>query len=91
MNTQPKTATAQEIHEAFELFKKNMEVNFTDYIKEKKLEAALLLLQGNEKKTVSAISQAVGIKSQSYFQNLFKAKYGVTPEAYRKRFRADKD
>ena len=73
------------------LFKKNMEVNFTDYVKEKKLEAALRLLQGDEKKTVSAISQAVGIKSQSYFQNLFKNKYGVTPEAYRKRFRLDKD
>jgi AraC-like DNA-binding protein len=73
------------------LFKKNMEVNFTDYIKEKKLEAALLLLQGNEKKTVSAISQAVGIKSQSYFQNLFKSKYGITPEEYRRRYRINSE
>ena len=26
MNTQPTTATAQEIHEVFELFKKNMDI-----------------------------------------------------------------
>ncbi len=73
------------------LFKKNMGLNFTEYVKEKRLETALRLLQSDEKKTVSAISQAVGMKSQSYFQNLFKSKYGITPEEYRKSYRLFKN
>ncbi|MCR5823843.1 MAG: AraC family transcriptional regulator [Lachnospiraceae bacterium] len=72
------------------LFKKNMGVNFTEYIKEKKLETALRLLQGDEKMTVSAISQAIGMKSQSHFQNVFKNEFGITPEAYRRNYRLNK-
>ena len=72
------------------LFKKNMGMNFTEYLKEKKLETALRLLQGDEKKTVSAISQAIGMKSQSHFQNVFKNEFGITPEAYRRNYRLNK-
>ncbi len=72
------------------LFKKNMGINFTEYIKEKKLETALRLLQSEEKMTVSSISQAVGMKSQSHFQNMFKNEFGITPEAYRRNYRLNK-
>lgn len=72
------------------LFKKNMGMNFTEYLKEKRLETALRLLQGDEKMTVSAISQAIGMKSQSHFQNVFKNEFGITPENYRRNYRLNK-
>ncbi len=72
------------------LFKKNMGVNFTEYVKEKKLEAALKLLQSDEKTTVSHIAQMIGMKSQSHFQNVFKNEFGITPEQYRRNYRLNK-
>ncbi len=93
-----KTATLSETAAHFDLtdaylcrlFKKNMGINFTEYIKNKKMETALKLLQSNEKITVSAVSQAIGMKSQSHFQNVFKNEFGITPEVYRRNYRLNK-
>ncbi|MBO7402511.1 MAG: helix-turn-helix transcriptional regulator, partial [Lachnospiraceae bacterium] len=38
--------------------------------------------------TVTELSRELGYESRSYFQSIFKNKYGVTPDAYRKRYHA---
>ncbi len=69
------------------LFKKNTGLNFSDYIKEKKLDRAIKLLQSEEKISVSEVAMRVGIKSQSHFQNMFKIEFGLTPDEYRRNYR----
>ena len=49
----------------------------------RKLEEAKSLLTYTDK-TVSEISEYLCFSTQSYFQNVFKSKYGMTPKEYRK-------
>lgn len=56
------------------------------YITQAKLEEAKLLLAYSDK-PLPAISNTLYFSSQSYFQNLFKKQYGVTPLEYRKQHR----
>ena len=49
-----------------------------------KLEEAKSLLTHTDK-SISEISSYLCFSSQAYFQNVFKKKYGITPNAYRKR------
>ena len=66
------------------LFKKNTGFNFSEYLTERRLEeAARLLLQDNKLK-VADISETLGYGNPTYFLSRFKAKYGVSPSAYRK-------
>ena len=48
-----------------------------------RLEEAKSLLTYSDK-TLSEISTYLCFSSQSYFQNIFKKKYGITPLKYRK-------
>lgn len=51
------------------------------YLQEARMErAAQLLLEGEL--TVSEVSYKVGIQDPSYFNKVFKAKYGVVPSKY---------
>lgn len=68
------------------LFKKNTGENYSEFIKRKRFEKALELLRSGEKISIAEISAMLGYKSQSHFQNKFKAEYGVSPDAYRKAF-----
>ncbi len=70
------------------LFKKNTGENFSEYIKKKRFDKALELLRSGEKISIAEISAMLGYKSQSHFQNIFKNEFGITPDAYRKAFRA---
>ncbi len=69
------------------LFKQNTGMNYSKFIRDKRFEKALEFLGGNEKMSVAAISATLGYKSQSYFQNIFKKEFGITPEAYRRSIR----
>lgn len=64
-------------------FKRELGFNISAYIMRRKLEESKSLLTFTDK-TVSEISEYLCFSSQSYFQNVFKAKYGMTPKEYRK-------
>ena len=63
-------------------FKRELGFNISSYIMRRKLEEAKSLLTYTDK-TISEISEYLCFSSQSYFQNVFKAKYGMTPKEYR--------
>ncbi len=63
-------------------FKRELGFNISSYIMRRKLEEAKSLLNYSDK-TISEISEYLCFSSQSYFQNVFKAKYGMTPKEYR--------
>ena len=46
-------------------------------------EAKYLLLHSD--KTISSISENLGFTNRTHFYKLFKAKYGLTPNEYRKK------
>ena len=56
----------------------------TRYIVTAKLQESKLLLAYSDR-PLSEISNFFFFSSQSYFQNLFKRQFGITPLAYRKR------
>lgn len=67
------------------------ELGFTmgAYITRCKLEEAKSLLSYSDK-SLADISEYLCFSSQSYFQNVFKKKYGVTPNVYRKQHQSGK-
>lgn len=54
-----------------------------EFIMRCKLEEAKSLLSYTDK-SISEISNYLCFSSQAYFQNVFKKKYGMTPNEYRK-------
>ena len=68
------------------LFKRDLDVHVSAYITRSKLEEAQTLLIYTEK-SLSQISSDLCFSSQSYFQNLFKKEFGVTPAQFRRRAR----
>lgn len=67
-------------------FKKELGFNLSDFIMRRKLEEGKSLLAYTEK-PISEISEYLCFSSQSYFQNVFKKKYHMTPYEYRKSMR----
>jgi AraC family cel operon transcriptional repressor len=65
------------------VFKKYMGVTMTDYLNDIRLNYALELLN-NTNKTISNIAQHLGFSSVSYFNVIFKKKYGTSPKELRK-------
>lgn len=65
------------------LFKKEIGVSLKDFITNRKLEESKNLLAYTDK-PISEISEYLCFSSQSYFQNVFKKKYAITPHEYRK-------
>lgn len=63
-------------------FKKELGFDVCSFIMRCRLEEAKSLLTYSDK-TLSEISNYLCFSSQSYFQNVFKKKYGVTPLQYR--------
>ena len=64
------------------LFKKQMGMAFHEYLNEKRLEHARKLLQDGQQ-TVIDIALQSGFNSVTYFNRMFKQRYGITPTAYR--------
>lgn len=64
------------------LFKQMMGKGYTEYIKEKKMERALKLIE--EDCSMKEIAYRLGYNSPQYFIKIFKETYGVTPYQYKK-------
>ncbi|MCR5311296.1 MAG: AraC family transcriptional regulator [Lachnospiraceae bacterium] len=67
-------------------FKRELGFNISDFIMRRKLEEAKSLLHHTDK-TVSEISEYLCFSTQSYFQSVFKKKYGCTPKECRRKIR----
>jgi AraC-like DNA-binding protein len=65
-------------------FKAELGFQISDFIMRRKLEEAKSLLSFTDK-SISEISEYLCFSSQSYFQNVFKKKYGITPNQYRRK------
>lgn len=63
-------------------FKQELGFGINDYINSRKIEEAKYLLSYTGK-SISEISSYLCFSSQSYFQNVFKKKLGLTPKEYR--------
>ena len=71
-------------------FKSELGLNIGEYISKCKMEEAKTLLELTNKE-LSEISEYLCFSSQSYFQNLFKKTYGISPAKYRKAFIQQQD
>lgn len=67
-------------------FKEELGIHIGAFITRCKLEEAKSLLTYSDK-TLAEISSYLCFSSQSYFQNVFKKQYGITPMQYRKKTR----
>lgn len=80
-------SVARHIHRSpsyvMKLFKTELDINIGAFITRCKLEEAKGLLAYSEK-SLAEISSYLCFSSQSYFQNVFKKKYGMTPLQYRR-------
>lgn len=65
-------------------FKEELGIHIGTFITRCKLEEAKSLLTYSEK-SLAEISSYLCFSSQSYFQNVFKKQYGITPMQYRKK------
>lgn len=65
------------------LFKKEMGISVSEYIRNEKLSAAANMLKYSDL-AYSEISEYFGFSSQSHFIGHFKKRYGFTPAEYRK-------
>lgn len=68
-------------------FKEELGIHIGAFITRCKLEEAKSLLTYS-KKSLAEISSYLCFSSQSYFQNVFKKQYGITPMQYRKKTQA---
>lgn len=65
------------------LFKKEMQQRFVDYVNELRIECAKRLLLTSSKRTVQ-ISEETGFSDTTYFSKVFKKMVGISPAEYRK-------
>ncbi|MBD2865490.1 helix-turn-helix transcriptional regulator [Paenibacillus oceani] len=64
------------------LFRQQIGKSISEYVTEKRLEQARILLQ-TESLSVEEIGEETGFNSPSYFIRMFKQKFGVPPHQYR--------
>lgn len=67
-----------------EILKSESNLTFTGYLNKLRLSEAARLLTQAEPASITDIALAVGYKSISYFNKLFKEEYGCTPMAYKR-------
>jgi AraC-like DNA-binding protein len=69
------------------LFKKELGINYIDYVNGKKIRHAQLLLQDNSW-SIDSIAQSLGFTQISYFSKTFKKVTGVSPRQFQKQCQA---
>lgn len=76
------------LHPAYlsKTFKEETGKNLSAYITDVKMEKAAELLSGTDR-WVHEIMESVGYQKSQYFSKIFKEKYGVTPNEYRRTHR----
>ena len=67
------------------LFKSEIGTTFSDYVRDKKVDAAIHLLTYSTH-SAAEVSSILGFSSQSYFIKIFKTQTGMTPKEYRKKY-----
>ena len=67
------------------VFKQNLGVSISDYIREKKIEKATHLLKYSDKPIID-IANYLSFSSQSHFIQIFEGFMGLTPKKYRDRY-----
>ena len=68
----------------FDIFRKNYNISFTDYIRELRMkQAGILLIHSNT--SISEIAVSLGYGSSSYFSKVFSTLYGCNPLDYRRK------
>ncbi len=67
------------------------DTNVPGYINNIRMEYAVLLIKQHPEYTMSAVSEACGIRSSATFIRNFKLKYGMTPSEYRNQLEAGTD
>jgi two-component system response regulator YesN len=70
------------------VFKKTFGVTFQDYVLDKRLSRAKILLLTSDKKNYE-IADEVGFDDVNYFGTRFKAAYGMSPKQYKKKVKTD--
>ncbi|WP_255570391.1 helix-turn-helix transcriptional regulator [Cohnella sp. CFH 77786] len=65
------------------LFKNHLGVTFTKYLSEVRLKKSAELLEHRDLK-VYEIAAKTGFKDEKYFHRVFKSRFGLTPDEYRK-------
>ena len=66
------------------VFKKYMGMTMTEYLNHTRLDYALTMIQGSNDNILD-IAQSLGFSSVSYFNVIFKKRYGITPIEARRR------
>lgn len=64
------------------LFKREMDINFSNYVTKKRIEAAKRMLR-NTNAPLIEIAMSLGYENQSYFSSVFKKYCNMTPKQYR--------
>ena len=67
------------------IFKQNLGVSISDYIREKKIEKATHLLRYSDKSLID-IANYLSFSSQSHFIKTFENFMGITPKKYRDKY-----
>ena len=65
------------------VFKKEMGVNFIEYVNQKKVELAKRML--DEGKLVYEVSDVLGFENCTYFSKVFKKYEGISPDGYKRK------
>ncbi|GHV25993.1 hypothetical protein FACS18948_0660 [Clostridia bacterium] len=65
------------------VFKETLDVSFSDYAIDKKMERAAEKLTATND-TIAKIMSSLGYRTPAYFSKIFKEKYNMTPSEYRK-------
>lgn len=67
------------------VFKRNLGVSISDYVREQKIEKATHLLRYSDKSVID-IANYLAFSSQSHFIQIFESYTGLTPKKYRDKF-----
>lgn len=67
------------------LFKEQMSMNYIEYLTQKRIEAAKLLLR-DRRYNIKQICSKIGYSDSNYFSRLFHKTEGVTPTEYREQY-----
>ncbi len=78
------------VHYLSKLFKKEVGINFVNYVTERKIEEAKKLLEMTDIPILN-ISLELSFKEQNYFSKVFKKLVGMTPTQYRDKKRREKE